>query len=154
MKDWLTNWSSIICLFTWPGGHGPPDGTDAEDTERCPICLGVLSGDELAMPDSCCHVFCLSCLLTWAEVKLHADRNMPWTVFWVPLEYLRFFFIFFKMHIPLTHTLVWMCCQLQMTPSCPVDRRPFSNVYRWDGNRGCVLVSLVSFFFFFSHAML
>lgn len=51
-----------------PGGQGPPDGTDAEEAERCPICLGVLAGGELAVPDSCCHVFCLRCLLTWAEV--------------------------------------------------------------------------------------
>uniref|UniRef100_A0A8D0AD73 SR-related CTD-associated factor 11 n=1 Tax=Sander lucioperca TaxID=283035 RepID=A0A8D0AD73_SANLU len=80
------------------GGQGPPDGTDAEEAERCPICLGVLAGGELAMPDSCCHVFCLRCLLTWAE--------------------------------------------LQMAPSCPVDRRPFTNVYRWDGNLSCVQVSL------------
>ncbi|XP_039647766.1 protein SCAF11 isoform X4 [Perca fluviatilis] len=78
------------------GGQGPPDGTDAEEAERCPICLGVLAGGELAMPDSCCHVFCLRCLLTWAE--------------------------------------------LQMAPSCPVDRRPFTNVYRWDGNLSCVQV--------------
>ncbi|XP_068573058.1 protein SCAF11 [Cebidichthys violaceus] len=78
------------------GGQGPPDGTDAEEAERCPICLGILAGGELAMPDSCCHVFCLRCLLTWAE--------------------------------------------LQMAPSCPVDRRPFTNVYRWDGNFSCVQV--------------
>ncbi|XP_031721719.1 protein SCAF11 isoform X2 [Anarrhichthys ocellatus] len=78
------------------GGQGPPDGTDAEEEERCPICLGILAGGELAMPDSCCHVFCLRCLLTWAE--------------------------------------------LQMAPSCPVDRRPFTNVYRWDGNLSCVQV--------------
>ncbi len=52
------------------GGQGPPDGADAEEAERCPICLGVLAGGELAMPDSCCHVFCLRCLLTWAEVTL------------------------------------------------------------------------------------
>ncbi len=32
--------------------------------------------------------------------------------------------------------------KLQMAPSCPVDRRPFTNVYRWDGNLGCVQVSL------------
>ncbi|XP_038594496.1 protein SCAF11 isoform X2 [Micropterus salmoides] len=76
------------------GGQGPPDGMDAEEAERCPICLGVLAGGELAMPDSCCHVFCLRCLLTWAE----------------------------------------------MAPSCPVDRRPFTNVYRWDGNLSCVQV--------------
>lgn len=42
--------------------------------------MGVLSGCELAMPDSCCHVFCLSCLLTWAEVKLCADYSIPPTV--------------------------------------------------------------------------
>ncbi|XP_068443083.1 protein SCAF11 [Clinocottus analis] len=78
------------------GGQGPPDGSDAEEAERCPICLGVLAGGELAMPDSCCHVFCLRCLLTWAE--------------------------------------------LQRAPSCPVDRRPFTNVYRWDGNLSCVQV--------------
>ncbi|XP_026218418.1 protein SCAF11 isoform X2 [Anabas testudineus] len=76
------------------GGQAPPDGMDAEEAERCPICLGVLAGGELAMPDSCCHVFCLKCLLTWAE----------------------------------------------MAPSCPVDRRPFSNVYRWDGDLSCVQV--------------
>uniref|UniRef100_A0AAQ4PKK0 RING-type domain-containing protein n=1 Tax=Gasterosteus aculeatus aculeatus TaxID=481459 RepID=A0AAQ4PKK0_GASAC len=69
-------------------------GSDAEEAERCPICLGILAGGELAMPDSCCHVFCLRCLLTWAE----------------------------------------------MAPSCPVDRRPFTNVYRWDGNLSCVQV--------------
>lgn len=78
------------------GGQGPPDGADGEEAERCPICLGVLAGGELAMPDSCCHVFCLRCLLTWAE--------------------------------------------LQMAPSCPVDRRPFSHVYRWDRILGCVQV--------------
>ncbi|XP_061663288.1 protein SCAF11 isoform X2 [Syngnathoides biaculeatus] len=77
------------------GGQGPPpDGTDAEEGERCPICLGVLAGGNLAIPDSCCHVFCPGCLLTWAE----------------------------------------------MIPSCPVDRRPFRNVYRWDGSLRCVKV--------------
>ncbi|XP_062338672.1 protein SCAF11 isoform X1 [Osmerus eperlanus] len=38
-----------------------------EVAERCPICLGVMSQDNLAMPDSCCHIFCLGCILTWAE---------------------------------------------------------------------------------------
>ncbi|XP_057712281.1 protein SCAF11 isoform X2 [Corythoichthys intestinalis] len=79
------------------GGQGPPpDGSDAEEAERCPICLGVPAGGELAMPESCCHVFCLGCLLTWAE--------------------------------------------LQIVPSCPVDRRPFRNVYRWDRSMRCVQV--------------
>lgn len=56
----------FLCL----GGQGPPDGSDTEDAEKCPVCLGVPAAGELAMPDSCCHVFCLRCLLTWAEVML------------------------------------------------------------------------------------
>ncbi|MED6236924.1 hypothetical protein ATANTOWER_016193, partial [Ataeniobius toweri] len=76
------------------GGQGSSDGSDAEEPEKCPVCLGALAGGELAMPDSCCHVFCLRCLLTWAE----------------------------------------------MSPSCPVDRRPFTNVYRWDVNFGLVQI--------------
>ncbi|KAM3859240.1 uncharacterized protein scaf11 [Diretmus argenteus] len=78
------------------GGQGPPDGAEPEEEERCPICLGVLAGGDLAMPDSCCHVFCLGCLLTWAES--------------------------------------------QTVPSCPVDRRPFDHVYKWDPTLGCVQV--------------
>lgn len=30
-----------------------------------------------------------------------------------------------------------------MAPSCPVDRRPFSHVYRWDRILGCVQVSVL-----------
>uniref|UniRef100_A0A672GZE7 Uncharacterized protein n=1 Tax=Salarias fasciatus TaxID=181472 RepID=A0A672GZE7_SALFA len=55
---------------TGPDMTGAGSGPDAEEAERCPICLGVLPRGELAMPDSCCHVFCLRCLLTWAEVTL------------------------------------------------------------------------------------
>uniref|UniRef100_A0A8C8A0W9 RING-type domain-containing protein n=1 Tax=Oryzias sinensis TaxID=183150 RepID=A0A8C8A0W9_9TELE len=54
---------------------GPADGSDGEEAERCPICLGALAGGELAMPDSCCHVFCLGCLLTWAEVSYLAQSD-------------------------------------------------------------------------------
>lgn len=50
------------------GGPGPSDASDGEEAERCPICLGVLPAGEAASPDSCCHVFCLGCLLRWAEV--------------------------------------------------------------------------------------
>uniref|UniRef100_A0A1A8J5V7 SR-related CTD-associated factor 11 n=1 Tax=Nothobranchius kuhntae TaxID=321403 RepID=A0A1A8J5V7_NOTKU len=80
------------------GGQGPPDGLDSEEAEKCPVCLAALAGRELSMPDSCCHVFCLQCLLTWAE--------------------------------------------LQMSPSCPVDRKPFINIYRWDSSRGLVQVQV------------
>lgn len=68
----VSKYFSYLCVSSvaYTGGQGPPDGADGEEAERCPICLGVLAGGELAMPDSCCHVFCLRCLLTWAEVTL------------------------------------------------------------------------------------
>lgn len=77
----LTNWSSADIsvwksLPAWLGGQGLSDGTDGEEAERCPICLGVLPAGELAMPDSCCHVFCLRCLLTWAEVSRHCYKTI------------------------------------------------------------------------------
>lgn len=40
-----------------------------------------------------------------------------------------FFLIFF-----------FLSLTLQMSASCPVDRRPFSNVYRWEGSVRCVQV--------------
>ncbi|KAK2858758.1 hypothetical protein Q5P01_003378 [Channa striata] len=96
----LLKWSSgqpeLDMTGTGSGGQSQPDEMDTEEAERCPICLGVLAGGELAMPDSCCHIFCLRCLLTWAK----------------------------------------------MAPSCPVDRRPFTNVYKWDGDLSCVQVSV------------
>lgn len=58
------------------GGQGPSDGTDGEEAERCPICLGVPPAGEVAMPDSCCHVFCLRCLLTWAKVSRHRYKTI------------------------------------------------------------------------------
>lgn len=56
------------------------------------------------------------------------------------------FISLWKLQIILKDPLFWIGHQLQMAPSCPVDRRPFTNVYRWDGKRSCVLVSLVFFF--------
>ncbi|XP_041113961.1 protein SCAF11-like isoform X2 [Polyodon spathula] len=38
-----------------------------EEVDRCPICLNLLLQQELALPENCCHVFCLSCILKWAE---------------------------------------------------------------------------------------
>lgn len=87
----------VVLLFTSPvceyppvcsGGQGPPEGSDPEDAEKCPVCLGVLSGGELAMPDSCCHVFCLRCLLTWAEVRLGGDLLFFPGVWFVPKKLL------------------------------------------------------------------
>ncbi|XP_049984599.1 protein SCAF11 isoform X2 [Alexandromys fortis] len=36
--------------------------------DRCPICLSCLLGKEVGFPESCNHVFCLTCILKWAEI--------------------------------------------------------------------------------------
>lgn len=38
------------------------------DVERCYICLSPLDREKLASLDSCSHVFCLQCILQWAQV--------------------------------------------------------------------------------------
>ncbi|XP_072915826.1 uncharacterized protein scaf11 isoform X2 [Hemitrygon akajei] len=57
-----------------------------DQSDWCPICLNVFVEQEVAVPESCCHIFCLGCILAWAE-KLS---------------------------------------------SCPIDRTPFSVVYKQD----------------------
>ncbi|KAL6069712.1 hypothetical protein STEG23_013344, partial [Scotinomys teguina] len=38
------------------------------EADRCPICLSCLLGKEVGFPESCNHVFCMTCLLKWAEI--------------------------------------------------------------------------------------
>nr|XP_015208418.1 PREDICTED: protein SCAF11 [Lepisosteus oculatus] len=42
---------------------------ETDEADRCPICLNLFLRQELAVPESCCHVFCLTCILKWAEVN-------------------------------------------------------------------------------------
>ncbi|XP_061272359.1 protein SCAF11 isoform X3 [Bos javanicus] len=37
------------------------------EADRCPICLSCLLEKEIGFPESCNHVFCLTCILKWAE---------------------------------------------------------------------------------------
>ncbi|ELV10700.1 Protein SCAF11 [Tupaia chinensis] len=37
------------------------------EDDRCPICLNCLLEKEVGFPDSCNHVFCVTCILKWAE---------------------------------------------------------------------------------------
>ncbi|XP_008839536.1 protein SCAF11 isoform X2 [Nannospalax galili] len=37
------------------------------EADRCPICLNYLLGKEVGFPESCNHVFCITCILKWAE---------------------------------------------------------------------------------------
>ncbi|XP_069760236.1 protein SCAF11 isoform X2 [Narcine bancroftii] len=57
-----------------------------DQIDWCPICLNLFVEQEVAVPDSCSHIFCLRCILTWAE----------------------------------------------KVSSCPIDRKPFSVVYKQD----------------------
>lgn len=37
------------------------------EADRCPICLNYLLEKEVGFPESCNHVFCMTCILKWAE---------------------------------------------------------------------------------------
>ncbi|XP_053411574.1 protein SCAF11 isoform X2 [Nycticebus coucang] len=37
------------------------------EADRCPICLNCLVEKEVGFPESCNHVFCMTCILKWAE---------------------------------------------------------------------------------------
>ncbi|XP_014313643.1 protein SCAF11 isoform X1 [Myotis lucifugus] len=39
------------------------------EADRCPICLNCLLGKEVGFPESCNHVFCMTCILKWAETQ-------------------------------------------------------------------------------------
>ncbi|XP_021488511.1 protein SCAF11 isoform X2 [Meriones unguiculatus] len=38
------------------------------EVDRCPICLSCLLGKEVGFPENCSHVFCMACILKWAEI--------------------------------------------------------------------------------------
>jgi len=38
------------------------------EADRCPICLNCLLEKEVGFPESCNHVFCMTCILKWAEI--------------------------------------------------------------------------------------
>lgn len=42
----------------------------SEEDDRCPICLNCLTEQEVGFPENCSHIFCVTCILKWAEVSL------------------------------------------------------------------------------------
>ncbi|XP_004863250.1 protein SCAF11 [Heterocephalus glaber] len=53
-------------------GEGSRNNTAAtgllySEADRCPICLTCLLEKEVGFPESCNHVFCMTCILKWAE---------------------------------------------------------------------------------------
>ncbi|XP_059508542.1 protein SCAF11 isoform X2 [Stegostoma tigrinum] len=43
--------------------------TTTDQVNWCPICLNHFVDQEVAVPESCCHIFCLRCILAWAEKR-------------------------------------------------------------------------------------
>ncbi|XP_006888238.1 PREDICTED: protein SCAF11-like [Elephantulus edwardii] len=52
-------------------GEGNRDNTTTlllyNEADRCPICLNCLLEKEVGFPENCNHVFCMTCILKWAE---------------------------------------------------------------------------------------
>ncbi|KAL8221393.1 UNVERIFIED_CONTAM: hypothetical protein K2H54_066936 [Gekko kuhli] len=42
----------------------------SEEADRCPICLNCLAEQEVGFPENCSHIFCVTCILKWAEVQI------------------------------------------------------------------------------------
>ncbi|KAJ6653629.1 hypothetical protein lerEdw1_009005 [Lerista edwardsae] len=41
----------------------------SDEDDRCPICLNCLAGQEVGFPENCHHIFCMTCILKWAETR-------------------------------------------------------------------------------------
>ncbi|XP_006015995.1 protein SCAF11 isoform X2 [Alligator sinensis] len=39
-----------------------------DEGDRCPICLNCLLEQEVGFPENCSHIFCMTCILKWAEI--------------------------------------------------------------------------------------
>lgn len=63
-----------MCLFYFTGEASRNNTAIAgllySEADRCPICLNYLLEKEVGFPESCNHVFCMTCILKWAEVSL------------------------------------------------------------------------------------
>ncbi|XP_070611688.1 protein SCAF11 isoform X3 [Erythrolamprus reginae] len=41
----------------------------SDEDDRCPICLNCLAEQEVGFPENCNHIFCMACILKWAETR-------------------------------------------------------------------------------------
>lgn len=41
----------------------------SDESDRCPVCLNCLADQEVGFPETCSHIFCMACILKWAEVS-------------------------------------------------------------------------------------
>ncbi|XP_058466238.1 PHD and RING finger domain-containing protein 1 [Malaya genurostris] len=48
-------------------GYASDSSTSSNESEKCPICLLSLQGQEIGVPEVCEHVFCAPCIEEWAK---------------------------------------------------------------------------------------
>ncbi|XP_074050986.1 protein SCAF11 isoform X2 [Macrotis lagotis] len=46
---------------------GDEEHEELEEADRCPICLSYMFEKEVGFPENCNHIFCITCILKWAE---------------------------------------------------------------------------------------
>lgn len=66
------------------------------DGNTCPICLNCLLEQEIGFPESCSHIFCMTCILKWAEVRLSTKVCFYFSVKCTASNTYRFFFVLKK----------------------------------------------------------
>ena len=47
---------------------------NSKAVERCPICLNKFKDQDIAIPSSCNHEFCLECLEEWSKVIIFLKK--------------------------------------------------------------------------------
>ena len=52
-----------------PGVGCDSSSGEEDDVERCPVCLLRFKLQPVGRPESCQHLFCLSCITQWSTVS-------------------------------------------------------------------------------------
>lgn len=50
-------------------GEEVSESESDDDSDKCPICLLQFRDNDIGVPESCDHTFCLDCLQEWAKVS-------------------------------------------------------------------------------------
>ncbi|XP_058840090.1 PHD and RING finger domain-containing protein 1 [Topomyia yanbarensis] len=78
-SEWETDWNSDDEQLLKEGGakaaaalisnlgYASDSSTSSNESEKCPICLLSLQGQEIGVPEVCEHVFCAPCIEEWAK---------------------------------------------------------------------------------------
>ena len=58
------------CLLSSESGSD-----DDDEVDKCPVCLRSLRDQDIGMPESCDHDFCLDCIVEWSKVRTLKKHN-------------------------------------------------------------------------------